>query len=203
MHAALVRRPGSCIRQLAQRDRAREIQFTRFLRNKAVTAEEMTAHAAERTAARVSGRDIVVAQDTSELSLGGRRAKASGYGPIGKGGALRGLLLHATLAVDASNGGALGLVGAKIWNRSGGKKAKHRRSWTTAQKESQRWIDATTHTAEVLEGLRALPAFRTGKATSTSTSRSVPRTCIWSCVPARTGGSRRMRGADRTAVLAR
>lgn len=151
MHAALVNRPGSCIRRLAQRDRACEIQFTRFLRNEAVTAEEMAAYAAERTAARARGRDIVVAQDTSELSLGGRRAKANGYGPIGKGGALRGLLLHAALAVDADDGGVIGLIDAKVWNRSGGKKVEHRRSRTTDQKESQRWIDATTRAAEVLK----------------------------------------------------
>jgi hypothetical protein len=147
--AALVARPGSCIRQLAQRSRAREIQFTRFLRNKAVTAEEIVAHAAERTAARATGRDIVVVQDTSELSLGGRSAKANGYGPIGKGGALRGLLVHAALALDASNAGVVGLVEAKVWNRTGGK-AKHRRSRATKQKESQRWLDSTRRAAEVL-----------------------------------------------------
>lgn len=128
-----------------------EIQFTRFLRNEAVTAEEMSAHAAEQTAARAQGRDIVVAQDTSELSIGGRRAKANGYGPIGKGGALRGLLLHAALAVDADDGGVIGLVDAKVWNRSGGKKVKSRRERTTAQKESQRWVDATMRAAEVLK----------------------------------------------------
>lgn len=148
MHAALVARPGSCIRQLAQRDRAREIQFTRFLRNDAVTAEEIAGQAAERTAERARGRDVVVAQDTSELSLGGRRAKANGYGPIGKGGALRGLLLHAALAVDAGTGGVIGLVDAKVWNRTGGK-AKHRRSRTTTEKESQRWLDSTRRAAEV------------------------------------------------------
>jgi hypothetical protein len=149
LHAALVARPGSCIRQLAQHDRAREIQFTRFLRNDAVTAEEIAAEAAERAAERARGRDVVVAQDTSELSLGGRRAKANGYGPIGKGGALRGLLLHAALAVDASNGGVIGLVDAKVWNRTGGK-AKHRRSRTMKEKESQRWLDSTRRAAEVL-----------------------------------------------------
>jgi hypothetical protein len=149
LHAALVGRPGSCIRQLAQRSRAREIQFTRFLRNDAVTAEEIAAYAAERTAACARGRDVVVVQDTSELSLGGRRAKANGYGPIGKGGALRGLLLHAALAVDAGNGGVIGLVDAKVWNRTGGK-PKHRRSRTTKQKESQRWLDSTKRAAEVL-----------------------------------------------------
>lgn len=149
MHAALVARPGSCIRQLAQRSRARQMQFTRFLRNDAVTAKEIAAYAAERTAAHARGRNVVVVQDTSELALGGRRAKANGYGPIGKGGALRGLLLHAALAVDAGNGGVIGLVDAKVWNRTGGK-PRHRRSRPTKQKESQRWLDSTRRAAEVL-----------------------------------------------------
>jgi hypothetical protein len=149
LHAALVARPGSCIRRLAQRSRCREIQFTRFLHNEAVRAEEIAAHAAERTAARAAGRDVVVAQDTSELSLGGRRAKANGYGPIGKGGALRGLLQHVVLAVDARHGGVLGLVDTTVWNRTGGK-LRHRRSRATKQKESQRWLDGTRRAAEVL-----------------------------------------------------
>jgi hypothetical protein len=148
LHAALVARPCSCIRRLAG-TRAREIQFTRFLRNGSVTAAEMSAHAAERTAARVTGRDVVVIQDTSELALGGRRAKANGYGPVGKGGALRGLLLHAVLAVDAGTGGVLGLVDAKVWNRKGGK-VKPRRSRKPPQKESQRWLDGTMRAGEVL-----------------------------------------------------
>jgi hypothetical protein len=149
LHAALVARPGSCIRQLAQRNRAREVQFTRFLRNNSVTAEEIAGHAAQLTAARAGGRNIVVVQDTSELALGGRLAKANGYGPIGKGGAARGLLLHAVLAVDADNGGVLGLLDAQVWNRTGGK-VKDRRSRTTRQKESQRWIDGTRCAGEVL-----------------------------------------------------
>jgi len=125
------------------------MQFTRFLRNKAVKAEAIVAHAAERTASRAAGRDIVVVQDTSELSLGGRRAKANGYGPVGRGGALRGLLLHAALAIDAGNGGVIGLVDAKVWNRTGGK-TKHRRSRKTKEKESQRWLDSSRRAAQVL-----------------------------------------------------
>lgn len=125
------------------------MQFTRFLRNKAVTAKEMVAHAAEGTAAGVAGRDVVVVQDTSELALGGRRAKANGYGPVGRGGALRGLLLHAALAVDAGHGGVIGLVDAKVWNRTGGK-TKHRRSRKTQEKESQRWLDSSRRAAQVL-----------------------------------------------------
>jgi Transposase DDE domain len=148
LHAALVARPCSCVRRLAG-TRAREIRFTRFLRNGSVTASEMAAYAAERTVARAAGRDVVVIQDTSELALGGRRAKASGYGPVGKGGALRGLLLHAVLAVDAGTGGVLGLVDAKVWNRKGGK-VTDRRSRKTSNKESQRWLDGTMRAGEVL-----------------------------------------------------
>jgi hypothetical protein len=154
LHAALVARPGSCVRRLA-RTRAREIQFTRFLRNASVTGTEMSAHAAERTAARAAGRDVVVIQDTSELSLGGRRAKANGYGPIGKGGALRGLLLHTVLAVDSRTGAVIGLVDAKVHNREGGK-VKSRRLRKTAQKESQRWIDGTTRAGEVLAAANSI-----------------------------------------------
>jgi hypothetical protein len=119
------------------------------LRNPSVTAAEMSSHAAAGTASRVARRDVVVIQDTSELALGGRRAKANGYGPVGKGGALRGLLLHAVLAVDAGAGGVLGLVDAKVWNRKGGK-VTDRRSRQTPDKESQRWLDGTMRAGEVL-----------------------------------------------------
>jgi hypothetical protein len=131
------------------------MQFTRFLHNPAVTATEMAAHAGERTAALAAGRDVVVIQDTSELALGGRRAKANGYGPVGKGGALRGLLLHAVLAVDAGSGGVIGLVDAQVRNRTGGK-ARSRRSRKTAEKESQRWIDGTTRAGEVLAAANSI-----------------------------------------------
>ena len=115
-----------------------------------MTAAEMVEHAAEVTAARVRGRDLIVIQDTSEISVGGRRAKAQGYGPIGKGGALRGLLLHAVLTVDAATGGVIGLVDAQVRNRTGGKKVAARRTRKTKDKESQRWIDGTTRASEVL-----------------------------------------------------
>jgi Transposase DDE domain len=152
----LVARPCSCIRRLAG-TRAKEIQFTRFLRNHSVSATEMARHAAERTGACAAGRDVVVIQDTSELALGGQRAKKNGYGPVGKGGSLRGLLLHAILAVDASTGSVLGLVDAKVWNRKGGK-AKPRRARETSQKESQRWLDGTMRAGEVLAAANSITA---------------------------------------------
>ena len=65
----------------------------------------------------------------------------------GKGGNLRGLLLHAVLAVDAGSGALLGLLDADAWNRSTGKVAP-RRGRQTAEKESQRWLDGTRTAAE-------------------------------------------------------
>jgi hypothetical protein len=156
LHAALVARPCSCIRRLGA-TRAGEIRFTRFLRNASVTAIEMASHAGQRTADCAAGRDVVVIQDTSELALGGRRAREDGYGPVGKGGNLRGLLLHAVLAADAGSGALLGLVDAKAWNRNAGKVAP-RRGRRTDQKESQRWLDGTRTAADLLAHARSLTA---------------------------------------------
>jgi len=148
LHAALVARPGSCIRRLGG-TRAGEMQFTRFLRNEAVTAAEMSRHAGAVTSARVAGRHVVAIQDTSEVALGGRRAREAGYGPVGKGGGVGGLLLHTVLAVDAVGGDLLGLVSMEVWNRTGGK-VTARRKRETRDKESQRWLDGTRQAGEVL-----------------------------------------------------
>jgi hypothetical protein len=125
------------------------MQFTRFLRNGAVSAAEMARHAGVLTAQRVAGRDVVAIQDTSELVLGGRRAQAAGYGVVGKGGATRGLLLHPVLAVEAGSGALLGLVSMQVWNRADGEVTPRRRR-ATAAKESQRWLDGAAQAAEVL-----------------------------------------------------
>jgi hypothetical protein len=131
------------------------VRFTRFLRNHAVTAEEMVCHAATVTAARVAGRDIVVIQDTSELTLGGRRARDNGYGPVGKGGAVGGLLLHAALVLEVGSNALLGLIEAKVWNRDDGKVAP-RRSRATADKESQRWLDVTSCAGDALAAAKSI-----------------------------------------------
>lgn len=115
----------------------------------------MASHSAARTADRVAGREIIVVQDTSELFLGGRRAKANGYGPVGKGGGTRGLLLHAALAIDAGNDALLGLVDAQVWNRDKGK-VTARRSRVTADKESQRWISATAKAGGALSAAHSI-----------------------------------------------
>jgi hypothetical protein len=123
------------------------MQFRRLLHNRLVTASEMSRHAGNLTGQRVSGRHVVVVQDTSELVLGNRRSRRN-YGPVGKGNAA-GLLLHASLAIEAGTQALLGLVSMQVWNRDRTELAP-RRKRATAAKESQRWIESTQRAGEVL-----------------------------------------------------
>lgn len=148
LQAALVARPGSCIRRLAG-NRSRQVQFSRFLYNEAVTVAEMAATAAVRTAGLVAGRDVLAIQDSSELVLGGKEARARGFGPVGRGGGIGGLLLHAVLAVDAATGALLGGVDVTVRNRTSGK-VTPRSERRTADKESQRWLDGMFSASRVL-----------------------------------------------------
>ncbi|MDE8346149.1 MAG: GDSL-type esterase/lipase family protein [Acidocella sp.] len=89
-HAALVAHPGCCILELSGGQRRGEVGFGRFLRNPAVTMAALSAAAAQRTAARVAGRDILDIQDTSEIVLGGGQVDAA-LVELGGNDALRGL----------------------------------------------------------------------------------------------------------------
>jgi Transposase DDE domain len=129
------------------------MQFTRLLRNRSVTAAEMSLHAGRLTGQRAAGRHVVAVQDTSELALGTRRARP-GYGAVGKG-STAGLLLHPVLALEVGTGALLGLVSMQVWNRAAGELAP-RRKRATASKESQRWIEATRQAGEVLEAAASI-----------------------------------------------
>jgi hypothetical protein len=131
------------------------MQFHRFLRNPSVTAAEMSLHAGELTGLRAAGRDVVVIQDTSELILGSRRSRER-FGAVAKGNAA-GLLLHASLAVEAGTQALLGLVSMQVWNRGGGELAP-RRKRATATKESQRWIESAKRAGEALAAAASITA---------------------------------------------
>jgi hypothetical protein len=107
--------------------RSGELRVTRFLRNERVTPTEMFETAAARTATLVAGRHILVPQDTTTLRDDGDR---------------RSLALHPAVAVDADSGALLGLVHARMLQRTGGKKAR-RKHRPFGRKESYRWLAAT------------------------------------------------------------
>ena len=91
-------------------DRAGEMQVSRFIRNPAVTIEEMLAEAGLRTSGRCQGRDVLVIQDTTVL-------KSQGGG---------GDYLHAGIALDEEDGAILGLVEGRFLSRQSGRKAERR-----------------------------------------------------------------------------
>lgn len=140
MFAALVENPGCKIRRLAQGDRAQQMQFSRFLRNEAVTVEEIAEFARERTVQRVGGRDVLVIHDSSEIVFCGTDSAERGFGLVGRHGNTGGVLLHAGLAVEVDGDGILGLADLQIFNRTHGKQVAHRKR-PTKEKESRRWID--------------------------------------------------------------
>lgn len=120
-------------------DRAGEIRLFRFLRNRAVTIEEMLSEACRRTNERCQGRDVLVLQDTTVL-------KSEGGG---------GDYLHAAIALDAQEDAILGLVDGRFLSRQSGRKGQ-RRSLPIEEKESFRWLETADQAASVCAGARRI-----------------------------------------------
>jgi hypothetical protein len=116
-------------------NRAGEMRLTRFLRNAAVTPEEMLMEAAARTAERCVGRHIVAIQDTTVLRSAG-------------GG---GSYLHAVVALDAADDAVLGLIDGQFLERCAGRRAERRR-FGIEEKESFRWLAGADQAASVCAG---------------------------------------------------
>ncbi len=132
--AAMQRQRTLCVHRLAK-DRNQAIQFGRFLANRAVTAHEMLTTAGRLTSQRVAGRHVLAIEDTTELHFPTHEASKRGFGKGGNGEDL-GLFLHPVLAVDADNGGVIGLVDCVVLNRTAGK-VSDRRGRAADEKESR------------------------------------------------------------------
>ncbi len=120
-------------------DRAGEIRLTRFLRNGAVTVQEMAAQAGMQTSRRCQGRDVLVIQDTTVI-----RSQGGG-----------GDYLHAVMALDARDGAILGLVDSQFLQRASGRTAQ-RRALPVEEKESFRWLQGADQAASVCAGAQRI-----------------------------------------------
>src|SRR3974390_1342667 len=109
---------STCARRLSRGRRSQEVRFGRFLRNDKVTVERLIEGWSEQTAPAAAGRHVLAIQDTSEINISTTPERRRGLGEIGKGVG-RGLLVHAMVAIDADTGNCLGLVGGRIWTRTG------------------------------------------------------------------------------------
>jgi hypothetical protein len=145
---------GSLVLRKIGGDRAGELSAHRFLGSAHVTPEEILATVGARTAAACAGRRIVAAQDTTEINFKGRHLRREGLGPAGDG-ETPGFFCHAMVAIDADDEALLGVVHAHIWTRSP-EPVPARRSREIENKESFRWVEASTTAGDLLSSAAQL-----------------------------------------------
>lgn len=139
---------GVCLRALAC-DVAEEVAFGRWLRNEAVTVEELHEHCGKEVAGRVAGRHVLAIQDTTELNYQRHARRTRGLGTVGNGTDV-GLFVHPTLAIDAESHHCLGLIGAQVYVRREGATVD-RRHRSIEEKESNRWLKGVETAEQVLK----------------------------------------------------
>jgi hypothetical protein len=144
---AMCRTPSPCVHVLAS-DRNEALVFGRFLDHGSVSYAEMLTTAGRFTGQRAAGRHVLAIQDTTEFNFPTHTASKRGFGRSGNDRD-PGLFLHPTIAVDANNGGLIGLVGAQVLNRTGAKLENPGRR-AIEDKESYRWLLAADEASEVL-----------------------------------------------------
>ena len=138
---------GSLVVRKLSGDRAGEVAAHRFLGSARATPQAILDEAAERTARAARGRQVVVAQDTTEINFRGRDKGRKGLGRGGDGTSL-GFFIHPLVAIDADDETVLGVAGAKIWTRPLAEGKTHRHKRPLEDKESMRWIEAAEMAAQ-------------------------------------------------------
>lgn len=93
-------------------------------------------------------RHVLAVADTSELNFATHTARKGGSGTVGNGREI-GVPVNPIMAVDADQGGILGLVGAEVINRSKGRVERHKRR-PTNEKESRCLLAGTETAGDVL-----------------------------------------------------
>jgi hypothetical protein len=147
-----------CLHRLAE-SRNQTIQFNNFLSNPAVSSHEMLVAAGRKTNRCAAGRHVLAIMDTTDVLFPTQEANKRGFG-MGSDGVHPGLFLHPVLAVDAANGGIVGLVDCIVLNRTAGrvstaktataKRVKTHKKRTADNKESRRWLQATEMAGDCL-----------------------------------------------------
>jgi hypothetical protein len=131
--------------------RAEMVGATRFFRNPKVSAAEIMATAAARTAEAAAGRSVLLIADTSEINFEAKAGRKRGLGRVGNGTDV-GLFVHPAVVVDAEGSPmVLGLAGASIWARTKTKAVDYQ-SQPIETKESYRWIEAALGARAALAG---------------------------------------------------
>lgn len=127
-----------CLRRLGG-NRATEVKFGRWLRNKKVKLMELIEHCFQKTSPLVENLHVLAIQDTTELNYQAHANRTTGLGTVGNG-TDKGFFMHPMLTLDADTGACLGLSGLKIWARH---REEERKRWQLPieEKESYRWLE--------------------------------------------------------------
>jgi Transposase DDE domain len=136
-----------CLRRLGG-NRATEVKFGRWLRNKKVKVNELIEQSVQKTAALAEGLHVLAIQDTTELNYQAHADRTHGLGTVGNG-TDKGLFMHPMLTLNADTGACLGLSGMKVWARQ---REEGRKYWQLPieEKETYRWLEVAEQAKENL-----------------------------------------------------
>lgn len=142
----MTERNTSILNQVSE-NRSEYVGFCRFLSNPRISPDKLIEGTVAMTKKLVTGKDLLVINDTSELNYehhkGYFKDGDPDLGPTGNNKDI-GFFLHPGYVIDRHTGVGMGFGYIKIWNRQFGKKDKHQRNYNRlpiTEKESYRWIE--------------------------------------------------------------
>jgi hypothetical protein len=137
-----------CLRRLGG-DRATEVKFGRWLRNKKVEVPELIEQTLQKTEPLTQGLHVLAIQDTTELNYQAHAKRTRGLGTVGNG-TDQGIYLHPMLTLNAETRACLGLSGLKLWRRH---REEGRAYWKLPieEKESYRWLEVAEQAKQTLK----------------------------------------------------
>lgn len=153
MGARLASHAGASVAKCCRGESAAQLGSYRFLRNDAISAEQIAEGGFDATVRQVDGlRRLLALEDTTTLSY--RHQVADDLGVIGStpSGPSRGFLVHSILLVDSDTERTVGLVEQQHWCRDPAEHGKRhtRKQRDYVDKESFKWQRASERMAERL-----------------------------------------------------
>jgi Transposase DNA-binding/Transposase DDE domain len=145
----------------ATEDEAEQKGFYRFLKNEQVTEDILIKELTSRCSGNVSGREVIVLQDSCSFGLNHNSKnikEETGVGFVGNKYGI-GFLSHCSLVMDANIGTMLGFSDVQLWHRKEDKANNLTRAYKKQRiedKESYKWIKASNESKEVLKNANSI-----------------------------------------------
>ena len=154
--SSLVKKGQKCPIKSMTNNEAEQKGFYRFLMNEEVAEDKLIQELTQRCSSNVSGRHVLVIQDSTNFGLSKHRKHLkpnSGLGLVGNKKGL-GFLGHCCLVMDSNDCTMLGFSDIHLWHREKDKSNNTTRIYKTQhieEKESYRWIRSGLKSKKLLE----------------------------------------------------